>query len=224
MPLAASSKVMVSKENSTYTCRSNDKNMNQYQFVEDSGFDGTDEDFLGLYANGDRRAAQILTKRLAPRVLSYAARMLDDWVEAEDVAQEAMLKLWQIAPDWRKGEALVSTWLYRVVSNLVIDRLRKRKHHSAAPFDDLPQQEANEPPVLDAMFENDRLAALKNALNALPERQKQAVILRHIEDLSNSEIAAIMKISVEAVESLIARGKRKLSKLLAGQAAQLGYE
>ena len=87
----------------------------------------TDEDLLALYAGGDRVAARSLTARLTPRVLSLALRMLGDRAEAEDVAQEAMVRLWKIAPDWRAGEAKISTWLYRVAANLCTDRLRRRR-------------------------------------------------------------------------------------------------
>ena len=70
-----------------------------------------DEALLVLYANGDRDAARALTQRLLPRVLGYAARLLADRAEAEDVAQEAMIRLWRIAPEWRQGEAKVTSWL-----------------------------------------------------------------------------------------------------------------
>ncbi len=89
--------------------------------------EASDEALLVLYGNGDRAAAQILTLRLTPMALRVARRMLGDWAEAEDVAQEAMMRLWRIAPEWRQGEAKVTTWLYRVVTNLATDRLRKRK-------------------------------------------------------------------------------------------------
>ena len=86
-----------------------------------------DEALVVLYANGDPDAARLLAKRLLPRVMGYAGRLLSDRVEAEDVAQEALLRLWRIAPDWRQGEAQVSTWLFRVVGNLATDRLRARR-------------------------------------------------------------------------------------------------
>ena len=86
-----------------------------------------DDALLVLYANGDRDAARLLTARLAPRLLGHAQRLLGDRAEAEDVVQEAMLRLWRIAPDWRPGEAKFSTWLHKVALNLCYDRLRKRK-------------------------------------------------------------------------------------------------
>ena len=186
--------------------------------------DVSDEALLALYAKGDRAAARALTVRLTPRILAFAGRMLGDRAEAEDVAQEAMLRLWRIAPDWRSGEAQVSTWLYRVASNLCTDRLRRRKRGAATALDDAPDVADQAPGVVAALIAGDRMRALDAALAALPERQRQAVVLRHIDGLANPDIAAVMDIGVEAVESLTARGKRSLTALLAGQRAELGYE
>ena len=181
----------------------------------------TDEALLILYANGDGAAARSLTLRLTPRVLAYAARMLSDRSEAEDVAQEAMLRLWRIAADWRQGEAKVATWLYRVAANLCTDRLRRRR---TVALDDTPEPEDGSRSVMAALIERDRLRALDAALAALPERQRQAVVLRHIEGLPNPDIAEIMEIGIEAVESQTARGKRALAVALSGQKTALGYE
>lgn len=181
----------------------------------------SDEALLVLYANGDRAAARALTVRLTPRVLGYAARVLSDPVEAEDVAQEAMLRLWRIAPEWRQGEAKVSTWLYRVVANLCTDRLRKRR---AGPLDEAEEPQDDSPGAEDRLQQAARAQALNAALATLPERQRQAVVLRHLEGLANPEIAEVLEISVEAVESLTARGKRALAEALAAQREALGYE
>ncbi len=183
-----------------------------------------DETLLVLYANGDPEAARLLTFRLAPRALGYATRLLSDRAEAEDVTQEAMLRLWKIAPDWRSGEAQVSTWLYRVVTNLCTDLRRARGRRPGVGLDDAPEVASHGASVVALMIEADRMTALNAALASLPERQCQAVVLRHIEGLSNPEIAAIMGLGVEAVESLTARGKRSLAAVLAGRKAELGYE
>ncbi len=180
----------------------------------------TDDALLVLYANGDAEAARALTLRLTPRVLRLASRMLGDAAEAEDVAQEAMLRLWRIAADWRQGEAQVATWLYRVASNLCTDRLRQRR---PVDLDAVPEVEDGRASAVEGMIEADRARALQAALDLLPERQRQAVILRHLEGLSNPEIAAVMDIGVEAVESLTARGKRALAAALAGRREDLGY-
>lgn len=181
----------------------------------------SDEALLVLYGNGDPMAAQLLTHRLAPRVLGFATRLLGgDRAEAEDVTQEAMLRLWKQAASWRSGEAQVSTWLYRVVSNLCTDRLRKRR---TVDLDAAGDPEDGQPSAVENMMDVDRATALQDALNRLPDRQRVAVTLRHIEGATNPEIAQIMGISVEAVESLTARGKRALAKDLAGRREELGY-
>lgn len=177
-------------------------------------------DLLARVARGDQQAAAHLTDLIAPRLLRFAARMLGDLAEAEDVTQEAMLRLWRMAPDWQDGGAQPATWVFRVAANLCTDRLRRRRPvQEASP--DLPDtgrtQEAN-------LMEAARVRALETALQELPERQRQAVILRHLEGLSNPDIAAIMMVGVEAVESLTARGKRNLAAILAGQRDALGYE
>jgi RNA polymerase sigma-70 factor (ECF subfamily) len=197
-----------------------------------TGQDGADDlsalddgALMVLYAQGDPDAAQHLTARLLPRALRHAARVLGDRAEAEDVAQEAMLKLWIAAGTWRQdGPAKPATWLHRVVANLAIDRLRRMGRavgldpDGAAALPDMtPGPEAR-------LQEGDRMAALDAALARLPERQRQAVVLRHVEGLSNPEIAEVLGIGVEAVESLTARGKRALKAALEGQKEALSYD
>ena len=182
-----------------------------------------DSALLVSYANGDPAAARELTARLLPRVFGQAKRMLGgDRAEAEDVAQEAMMRLWKVAPEWRQGEAQVSTWLYRVTANLCTDRLRKRNRNVA--LDGVTEPEDDRPSVADSLQETARIRGLRDALGQLPERQAQAVTLRHLEGLSNPEIADVMQISTEAVESLTSRGKRALAALLAGRKDELGYD
>ena len=181
-----------------------------------------DAALLVAYANGDLDAATVLTRRLLPNVLGQATRMLNDRAEAEDVAQEAMIRLWKVAPDWRQDEAKVSTWLYRVVANLCTDRLRKRRGNVG--LDQIAEVDDGNPSAARELQSKRRAFALKDALAQLPERQAQAVALRHLEGLSNPEIAEIMDITVTAVENLTARGKRSLIVLLAEQKAELGFE
>lgn len=189
-----------------------------YDAMNDRG----DEELLLAFAGGDAAAARALTGRLGPRVFSHAMRMLGDRAEAEDVAQDALLKLWRIAPGWRVGEAKVTTWLYRVTANLCIDRMRKRRN--GPDLDAVPELADEAPSAAKRLQQNARAEALQNALNDLPDRQRQAVILRHIEGLSNPEIGEIMDIGPRAVESLTARGKRALEVILSGRRSELGYE
>ncbi|NNE88883.1 MAG: RNA polymerase sigma factor [Silicimonas sp.] len=183
-----------------------------------------DAALLVAYANGDAVAGRTLLNRLAPKLFGYATRVLGDRAEAEDVVQETMLKLWKVAPDWRQGEAQVSTWAYRVMVNLCTDRLRKRKNHGQVALDAIAEPEADLKSAVDQMTDAARVDALRSALDTLPDRQRQAVVLRHLEGLTNPEIAQIMDIGIEAVESLIARGKRALKAALAGRREELGFE
>ena len=191
------------------------------QMPFDSLTELSDDALLALFANGDAGAARALTLRFTPRALAHAQRVLGDAAEAEDVAQEAMMRLWRMAPDWRAGEAQLGTWLYRVVANLCTDRLRKRR---TVDIDSLPER-ADKSPSADARLQQQqRAAALQQALMHLPDRQRQAVVLRHIEGLANPQIATILGVGVEAVESLTARGTRALGRLLLGRRAELGFD
>ncbi|MBL4811579.1 MAG: RNA polymerase sigma factor [Rhodobacteraceae bacterium] len=183
--------------------------------------DDPDAALLDAYASGQKEAAQALTERLAPRCFSQAFRMMQNQAEAEEIAQEAMLRLWRAAPGWRYGEAKVSTWLYRVVANLCTDRLRKRRR--TEPLSEVAEPADPAPSAAAGLQEKARMSALTGALAQLPTRQAEAVALRHLEGLSNPQIGQVMELSVEAVESLTARGKRALAKLLAPRRAELGW-
>ncbi len=187
----------------------------------DASQEVSDDALMVLFANGDEQAAASLAGRHTSRVLALAWRMLNDRAEAEDVAQESMMRLWKIAPDWRQGEAKVSTWLYRVARNLCTDRLRRRR---STDLENVPEPQDEAPGIDTRLIQSDRAGALHPALSQLSERQRLAVSLRHLQELSNPEIAAIMDISVEAVESLLSRGKRALSALLLGQQNELGLD
>ena len=185
----------------------------------DAASDEDDDALIARFAAGDQSAARALASRHAPRVLALARRMLGDPAEAEDVAQEAMMRLWKTAPDWRPGEAQASTWLYRVASNLCIDLMRKRKRISG---EEAPETADDSPGAHDRRAAADRSAALREAIDRLPERQRAAILMRHFAEMSNPEIGARLEVSVEAVESLLARGRRALAKDLSGRRDALG--
>lgn len=186
--------------------------------------DGVDPDavLLMAFSNGDGDAARRLAQRLTPLVLTLVVRMLGNLAEAEEIAQEAMMRLWQIAPDWRPNEARLSTWMYQVGLNLCTDRLRRRR--SMIDVSELPGLVDTAPAAPEQILMQTRHRALADALACLPERQAAAVSLRHLEGLSNPEIAEIMDIGVEAVESLVARGKRALAALLVDRRRELGFQ
>ncbi|MEM7508768.1 MAG: RNA polymerase sigma factor [Pseudomonadota bacterium] len=179
-----------------------------------------DAALLTRFASGDQAAARALTERLLPGIVRQAWRVLGDQAEAEDVAQEVMMKLWRQAADWRPGEAKVTTWLYRVTQNLCIDRIRRRK--PVTDIDDIAEPADGRPSVLEQLTTQERNRALADAIAELPDRQREALVLRHFEALSNPEIAARLDCSVEAVESLLARARRQLTKMLAPDDKEIG--
>lgn len=153
-----------------------------------------------------------MVARKLPRMLALAHRMLGDPVEAEDVAQEAMLRAWKQAPKWRPGQAKFDTWLHRVGLNLCYDRLRKRREIPSEISPDRP----DEGPAPDrGLLAAELGVRVDGALTRLPERQREAVVLCHYQELSNIEAASLMNVSVEALESLLSRGRRTLRQTLA---------
>jgi RNA polymerase sigma-70 factor (ECF subfamily) len=176
---------------------------------------------LAAYLAGDVHAAAALTRAVTPMIYALAMRMLGEQAAAEDVTQDAMLRLWRHAPKWEYGRAKISTWLYRVASNLCTDRLRARRDFVQP--DAVAEVVSDDPSAADAMQAQARASSLRDGIAQLPERQAKAVALRHLSNLTNPEIAEIMECKVEAVESLIARGKKQLAAVLAPQKDALGF-
>ena len=166
-----------------------------------------DAELVARVGRGDRAAAQTLMNRHLPKMLALARRMLSDPVEAEDAVQDAFMRLWTHAARWQPGRAKFETWLYRVTVNKCYDRLRRRptaRLEAAAEI-------ADPAPGPDATLQNAALSLqIDAALKALPDRQRAAIQLCHYQGCGNIEAAEILGISVEALESLLARGRRTL--------------
>lgn len=171
-----------------------------------------DEDLVRRVGQGDPAAIQAMVARKLPRMLALAQRMLGDPVEAEDVAQDALLRAWKQAPGWTPGKAKFDTWLHRVGLNLCYDRLRKRREIVTDAVPERPDESAAPDRGLMAADVGVRVDA---ALARLPDRQREAIVLCHYQELTNIEAAALMSVSVEALESLLSRGRRALRQALA---------
>jgi RNA polymerase sigma-70 factor (ECF subfamily) len=167
---------------------------------------------------GDQRACAALVDRHLPKVLGLASRLLGNRADAEEVAQEVFLRVWRHAGEWRPGGAKFSTWLHRVTFNLCHDRLRRRRETTLDAIGDPP---SGEPPPGTELQRAAVTARVEAALAQLPDRQREAILLCHYQELGNIEAAEAMEISVSALESLLARGRRRLKELLAGELSDL---
>ncbi len=167
---------------------------------------------IARVGRGEAKATRLLVAAKLPRILSLANRLLHDRAEAEDIAQEAFLRVWRQAGAWQPGRARFDTWLHTVVLNLCRDRLRRRRELTG----DAGPERADPSPGAEAqLLENERGRAVAKAIAALPDRQREAIVLVHYQDMSGAEAATVMDISVEALESLLARGRRTLRAKLA---------
>jgi len=174
--------------------------------------DDSDEALMARVAKGDQAAFRLLARRHLPAMAGLARRILGNAAEAEDVAQEAMLRVWTHAPRWQPLAAL-RTWLTRVVVNLCLDRKRRApmlELEAAGEVAD-PTPGAGEQAEAD---ERDRLLAA--AIESLPARQRTAIVLTYREGMSNAQVADMLETSVSAVETLLVRGKQNLRRALSG--------
>jgi RNA polymerase sigma-70 factor, ECF subfamily len=175
--------------------------------------DDSDEALVRLAGRGDRAAATILIERHTDKIYAGCFRMLGDRAGAEDAVQETFLRLWKNAHRWKPQGAKFETWLYRVAMNYCLDQLRKSGREINE--DATPERADPAPGPADNYFAGEQNFAIAAALATLPDRQRLAITLCHFQELSNIEAAAIMEVSVEAVESLLARARRTLRDRLA---------
>jgi len=179
----------------------------------------SDESLIARAGRGDAKAAGALVARHADRVYATARRMLGDAASAEDAAQETFLRLWTSASRWRPQGAKFETWLFKVATNICLDRLRKRGRE--VPEESAPELADRAMRADDLLIAEERRSAIEEALTRLPERQRAAITLCHYQELSNIDAAAILGVSVEALESLLARGRRTLRDALHADRADL---
>lgn len=169
-------------------------------------------------AEGDAAAFSTLVDRHLDRVVRLAERLMASRADAEDVAQEVFVRVWRHARNWKSGNARYSTWLHRVAVNLCQDRLRKRREVDLDAVAEMPTEEPGAEQLMNRKTVARRVA---EALSELPERQRIAITLCHFEGMGNKEAAEVMDVSVEALESLLARGRRTLKAMLADEKSHL---
>lgn len=177
----------------------------------------SDDDLIAAASTGDEAAFNRLVRRHADRAHALAASFLGSRNDADDVVQDAFYRAWRMLPRWRAGEASFSTWLHRVVVNLCIDRQRRAKLRRWLPFADV-EEPASDDVRSDQRLEADQeLGAVMEDLQALPDRQRAALLLSADSEKSNAEIGIVLGVSEKAVESLLVRGRRTLRAKLAAR-------
>jgi RNA polymerase sigma-70 factor (ECF subfamily) len=173
---------------------------------------GVDEsDLIKQSVAGDESAYQLLLEKHLPSLSNYVMRMMANTAEADDIIQETFIRLWTRGNKFNPETAKLTTWLHNIAHNLCIDYFRKNSRLvdnsielpiavAPGPEEDLAHQ---------GLAEN-----IQQAMMSLPERQRSAIIMCHYQGLSNKDAAAVLNVSVDALESLMARGRKKLRTLL----------
>lgn len=170
-----------------------------------------DDALMARVQRHDAAAFRVLVDRHVAVLHRIAFRMIGDAAEAEDLAQEALLRLWRDAARWQPGLSGTGAWLNRVTVNLCLDRLRKRRFSSDS---EVPERVDDAPLAPEAMDANRRRSATVAAIAALSDRQRAAIILTYYEDQSNQMAAEAMDMNIKAFESLLLRARGALRTAL----------
>ena len=171
----------------------------------------SDEELLGRIRSRDRAAFGVLLDRHLGGVQAYVFRMTDNRADAEDIAQETFLRVWDRAGTFQEGRVRVSTWLYRIAHNLCVDAFRRRREVVEDGLETLADERYS---GLPGSIAEERRAAVRAAVAELPERQRAALVLCQLQGWSNRDAAVVLEVSVDALESLVARARRTLRKRL----------
>jgi RNA polymerase sigma factor (sigma-70 family) len=187
--------------------------MKQTTAAPDLGPARADDALMLRIAERDAVAFGRVVESEVGRLHRIAYRMIADAAEAEDVAQEALLRLWSSADTWRAGQAGIAAWLTRVTVNLCLDRLRRRRFGS----DEEVPERADDAPLADETIDQERLRGLTlAAIGALSERHRAAIVLTYYEELPNAAAADALEMNLKAFESLLLRARAALRERLAG--------
>ena len=177
----------------------------------------TDAVLLAASTQRNQQAFAVLVQRYHVSVYRVAWRLNGGHVDTDDIAQETFLKLWNNPGQLREAAALKG-WLMRVASNLVMDRYRRKPMLELEHAEDVADAAMSAPAMLDQSYVTKMIDA---AIASLPDRQKLALALVHFEHMTNIAAAAAMEISVDALESLLARARRGLKEKLGPSGRQL---
>jgi RNA polymerase sigma-70 factor (ECF subfamily) len=166
----------------------------------------SDEALMARIGRGDEAAFRALSRRHLPSVVALARHIVRNSADAEDIAQEAMLRVWTHAPRWQPLAAF-RTWLTRIVVNLCLDRKRRA---TPLPLDVAGDPADSAPDVEQQLQDTEAERRVNAAIDALPPRQRAAIALTYRDGLSNADAAEALGTSVSALETLLVRAKQKL--------------
>ncbi len=173
-----------------------------------------DETLLALIVQGSHAAFSALAERHAQRFYLGAYQLLQNREDAEDVVQEAFLKLWRQPGLWDPSRGTkFTTWFYRIVLNAALD-LKRRRRVKIEPLDAAGEMPADSPVPDDVIDDKNRKLRVQNAIKTLPEHQRLALTLCFYQEFSNQEAADIMGMNIKALQSLIMRAKASLKNML----------
>lgn len=184
--------------------------------VKPSEVSPPDGDLMSAIAAKDKAAFAELVDRYSRKLYATCYRMLGVPAEAEEAVQDSFFKVWTYAGKWDGSKAGVSTWIYTITTNTCRDALRKRKAiHVEHDEGYAEHNETDQVNGQNAMEKKQQAKLVKQAINKLPERQKQALILSYYEGLSHNEIGEIMDATAKSIEGLVARARTELKQTLA---------
>ncbi|HKS83642.1 MAG TPA: sigma-70 family RNA polymerase sigma factor [Candidatus Acidoferrales bacterium] len=177
--------------------------------------------------SGDEESFGILLHKYRSPMVNFLYRMVRDAATAEDLAQEVFLRIYRARKQYSPS-AKFTTWLFRIATNLALNSVRDNRHRQMDVSIDAPAEEDEAPMELPAremrideyMAERDRTAFIRNAISALPEKQRVAVLLHKYEEMDYGEIARILDCSESALKSLLFRAYETLRVQLAPLVAQ----
>lgn len=183
----------------------------------------SDERLMARVQKGDRDAFSALVRKHAARLQRFAGRMTQNADDAADVAQETLLRLWQHSASWQPNRVRLTTWMFRIAHNLCIDAWRRRhplqqglgnEDVDVLTLEDDAEFGLNE--MEGNLAREQQGEQIQRCIAALSERQRTALVLCFFEGFSNGEAAAVLNVSVDALESLLARARRNLRRQLRG--------
>ncbi|MBR0681706.1 sigma-70 family RNA polymerase sigma factor [Roseomonas eburnea] len=168
-----------------------------------------DAALMARIAEGDEAAFRLFATRHVGRMLRVAQSILGSAAEADEVSQEALLRVWRHAARWDASRAQLGTWIHTIVVRLCVDRLRLRRHE---PIDAAMEVPDPAPGALESLSSRDEQRQLRAAMATLPRRQRAALVLFYQEELAGTEAARTLGLSLSAFWSLLQRARRTVQQ------------